>query len=233
MLSPSPESSTQHTQNPVSEVMNNISSYDGNVLLAAVISLLVVILFVLLLHIYARWFISRRASIISNIRSRPTTTNSLFHNFTPSTTTLVDTTIVTKGLDPSQISSIPLFVYNYKADSLDLDYCVICLTSFEDKEIGKKLPKCEHSFHVECIDMWLHSHSNCPLCRDDHIVTSAADDESTTFSIELQTGISNCDQSPEESSLSLSSSLKRMLSRNRSESCKEKATAPIIGDLGD
>lgn len=43
--------------------------------------------------------------------------------------------------------------------------CAVCLSLFEDKEKGRKLPECGHGFHVECIDMWLSSHSNCPICR--------------------------------------------------------------------
>ena len=27
------------------------------------------------------------------------------------------------------------------------------------------LPKCNHAFHISCIDTWLRSHTNCPLCR--------------------------------------------------------------------
>lgn len=41
----------------------------------------------------------------------------------------------------------------------------MCLSEFEEGETGRLLPKCKHSFHIECIDMWFHSNSTCPLCR--------------------------------------------------------------------
>lgn len=43
--------------------------------------------------------------------------------------------------------------------------CVVCLSEFEEGEELRTLPHCMHSFHVPCIDMWLNSHMNCPLCR--------------------------------------------------------------------
>ena len=43
--------------------------------------------------------------------------------------------------------------------------CAVCLSVFEEGEDVRKLPKCKHSFHAPCIDMWLYSHSDCPLCR--------------------------------------------------------------------
>lgn len=44
--------------------------------------------------------------------------------------------------------------------------CVICLLGFEDGEDLQQLPRCNHSFHAPCINMWLYSHSDCPLCRE-------------------------------------------------------------------
>ena len=30
-----------------------------------------------------------------------------------------------------------------------------------------RLLLCKHLYHVKCIDMWLASHTTCPLCRAD------------------------------------------------------------------
>ncbi|KAL8168219.1 hypothetical protein V2J09_009718 [Rumex salicifolius] len=43
--------------------------------------------------------------------------------------------------------------------------CVICLSEFAHGEKVRLLPKCNHGFHVRCIDKWLNSHSSCPTCR--------------------------------------------------------------------
>ncbi|OMO67230.1 Zinc finger, RING-type [Corchorus capsularis] len=43
--------------------------------------------------------------------------------------------------------------------------CAVCLSVFEDGEEVRQLPRCNHSFHAQCIDMWLYSHFDCPLCR--------------------------------------------------------------------
>ncbi|MBA0562076.1 hypothetical protein Golob_007154, partial [Gossypium lobatum] len=43
--------------------------------------------------------------------------------------------------------------------------CAVCLTEFEEDETLRLLPKCNHAFHVPCIDTWLRSHTTCPMCR--------------------------------------------------------------------
>ncbi|KAB2596110.1 E3 ubiquitin-protein ligase RING1-like [Pyrus ussuriensis x Pyrus communis] len=43
--------------------------------------------------------------------------------------------------------------------------CAVCIEKFEEGEYFRTLPECKHSFHAACIDMWLYSHPNCPVCR--------------------------------------------------------------------
>ncbi|KAG8376884.1 hypothetical protein BUALT_Bualt09G0110500 [Buddleja alternifolia] len=45
------------------------------------------------------------------------------------------------------------------------DECPVCLSAFVEGEEIRQLSACKHVFHVACIDMWLYSHSNCPVCR--------------------------------------------------------------------
>ncbi|KAJ4841246.1 hypothetical protein Tsubulata_047308 [Turnera subulata] len=55
---------------------------------------------------------------------------------------------------------------NMNVQELGIEYeCPVCLSVFEEGEEVRQLPRCKHSFHAPCIDMWLYSHSDCPLCR--------------------------------------------------------------------
>lgn len=73
-----------------------------------------------------------------------------------------------QGLDMSLIESFPLFRYSLvkglKLGKGSMD-CVVCLSEFQEDETLRLLPKCGHAFHPDCIDMWLFSHTTCPLCR--------------------------------------------------------------------
>ncbi|KAE8672230.1 RING-H2 finger protein ATL17 [Hibiscus syriacus] len=70
-----------------------------------------------------------------------------------------------KGLDSSVIKTIPIMVYATKASCFPPLDCPVCLSEFENDDKTRVLPECNHTFHVDCIDMWFYSHSNCPLCR--------------------------------------------------------------------
>ncbi|KAL0743532.1 hypothetical protein Bca4012_085045 [Brassica carinata] len=85
------------------------------------------------------------------------------------------------GLDDSVIKTLPLFLYSAAsctgktvspaaaagktpAAAAAVD-CAVCLLEFEEGDYVRTLPLCFHAFHLECIDEWLRSHPNCPLCR--------------------------------------------------------------------
>ncbi|KAL1192258.1 RING-H2 finger protein ATL65 [Cardamine amara subsp. amara] len=76
------------------------------------------------------------------------------------------------GLDDSVIKTLPLFLYSAAACTGktsaavgDCRDCAVCLLEFEEGDYVRTLPLCFHAFHLECIDEWLRSHPNCPLCR--------------------------------------------------------------------
>ncbi|XP_010492720.1 PREDICTED: RING-H2 finger protein ATL52-like [Camelina sativa] len=69
------------------------------------------------------------------------------------------------GLNESTIKSITVYRYKKGDGFVDGSDCSVCLSEFEENESLRLLPKCNHAFHLPCIDTWLKSHSNCPLCR--------------------------------------------------------------------
>ncbi|KAL4383513.1 hypothetical protein GQ457_15G021530 [Hibiscus cannabinus] len=82
-----------------------------------------------------------------------------------STPGAASTNVGSKGLDSSVIKTIPIIVYATSVACLPPLECSVCLSEFENEEKTRVLPKCNHTFHVDCIDMWFYGHSNCPLCR--------------------------------------------------------------------
>ncbi|CAO2209461.1 unnamed protein product [Urochloa humidicola] len=74
------------------------------------------------------------------------------------------------GMSADAIAALPTFVFapsgdgdaDPEAPSVD---CPVCLGQVEAGEKVRRLPKCGHSFHAECVDAWLRAHSTCPMCR--------------------------------------------------------------------
>ncbi|XP_002532367.3 RING-H2 finger protein ATL16 [Ricinus communis] len=75
-------------------------------------------------------------------------------------------TMWNRGLDESVIRGIPAFQYRRgEAQQRSIYGCVVCLNEFQEEDMLRVLPNCNHSFHLDCIDIWLQSNANCPLCR--------------------------------------------------------------------
>ncbi|KAK4573056.1 hypothetical protein RGQ29_031148 [Quercus rubra] len=68
------------------------------------------------------------------------------------------------GLDESVIREIPTCQFQ-REDEEKRVCCAVCLNEFQEQDMLRVLPKCSHAFHLDCIDIWLQSNANCPLCR--------------------------------------------------------------------
>lgn len=95
---------------------------------------------------------------------------------TPTTckSTIVITIIVfalclsTQLLIRRKINHLPnyYFTFSQNPKAKDTPFCVVCLHDAMHGEKLRRLPRCNHCFHLVCIDAWLQSHSTCPLCRN-------------------------------------------------------------------
>ncbi|KAL3829353.1 hypothetical protein ACJIZ3_018155 [Penstemon smallii] len=120
-------------------------------MLSAIIVLFVVVVFMVGLHLYVRWYLLQRR------RTHVITSTNTDHC----------------GLEPAVLNTLPVFLYSSEELVVQKKLeCVVCLSEFEEKELVRLLPKCNHSFHIACIDMWFHSHSTCPLCRSPVVIES-------------------------------------------------------------
>ncbi|KAM7488265.1 hypothetical protein LguiB_025749 [Lonicera macranthoides] len=112
----------------------------------------------------------RRFSLSRNNRSHQ---NTLIAARSPS--------LENRGLDESVIRSIPIFKFDkHKQEESE---CAVCLNEFQEQENLRMIPNCGHVFHIDCIDVWLQSNSNCPLCRTSISIPSQMDQSANSQDI--------------------------------------------------
>jgi hypothetical protein len=84
-----------------------------------------------------------------------------------------------RGMSDTAIAALPTFKYELPAvvplpgAAADDDAqeaptaadCAVCLGQVEAGETVRRLPKCAHLLHAECVDAWLRAHCTCPMCR--------------------------------------------------------------------
>ncbi|KAK7264659.1 hypothetical protein RJT34_32269 [Clitoria ternatea] len=143
------------------EFQDDSKSYalSGKIMLIAIVVLFIVIIIMLCLHAYVRWHLlrtRRRQHLRRNRRPQ-----FVFYVDPLAPTAL---TLPSLGLRRSVIATLPVFTLSSATHSDPVE-CAVCLSEFENGETGRILPKCNHRFHTECIDVWFQSHSTCPLCR--------------------------------------------------------------------
>lgn len=131
---------------------------------------------------FRRWRCRRRRLLHLSSASSASTSSSDLRSFSPFPfDSFHYSSYSPYGLDDSVIKTLPLFLYSAAACTGksvsaapvgktsaavgDCRDCAVCLLEFEEGDYVRTLPLCFHAFHLECIDEWLRSHPNCPLCR--------------------------------------------------------------------
>ncbi|XVE55551.1 hypothetical protein DITRI_Ditri03aG0168100 [Diplodiscus trichospermus] len=136
--------------------------------------------------------------------------------------------ITTVGLQQSIINSITVCKYKKGEGLIEGTECSVCLNEFQEEETVRLLPKCNHAFHISCIDTWLRAHTNCPLCRA-HIVFDAISSPPTSAD-------QNSDNTDliVHSQLEISEILGELGNQNQgrnSEVCENRARVDVASEL--
>ncbi|XP_047306794.1 RING-H2 finger protein ATL60-like [Impatiens glandulifera] len=131
----------------------------GKIMMFGILGLFFIIIIFLFLHLYNKIFWLRRSDHSSAVtirrrRRAPTDFNPTQH---------INANRI--GLDQTTLKTIPIIDYNPKDFKEGIE-CVVCLSDLAAGDKIRLLKTCKHGFHVECIDMWLQSHSTCPVCRN-------------------------------------------------------------------
>ncbi|KAJ6293349.1 hypothetical protein OIU78_025352 [Salix suchowensis] len=110
------------------------------------------------------------------------------------------------------LATTELYSAGLKLGGAEAD-CAICLSEFEEGEGIRVLGRCNHGFHVHCVEKWLSSHSSCPTCRRSCLASSLSSPEAADCS--ARNGLdSNSSQSaePERAPDNLSANKRRLRS---------------------
>jgi len=70
-----------------------------------------------------------------------------------------------RGLSGESLRKLPCFIMSSEMTKRQITHCTICLQDVEVGEITRSLPRCDHTFHLVCVDKWLIRHGSCPICR--------------------------------------------------------------------
>ncbi|RZC91551.1 hypothetical protein C5167_027617 [Papaver somniferum] len=155
---------------------SQIVDVSSKVMLASIIILFLIIVLVIILHFYAKWYWRRRIGNQNGgtMRRRFVFTTSQDQNVT-----------FRQGLAASVMKALPIVTFSSSEFKDGLE-CAVCLSEVEEGEKARVLPKCNHGFHVDCIDMWFQSHSTCPLCRNPVSVESSSSSPVDSSDLESQ-----------------------------------------------
>ena len=80
---------------------------------------------------------------------------------------------VNRGASQEQINATTKTTQVKQNDIPKEKQCVVCLSEFQPGEQVRTL-RCNHSFHKDCVDTWLHRNKTCPICKREIVDTPPA-----------------------------------------------------------
>ncbi|XP_026446716.1 RING-H2 finger protein ATL7-like [Papaver somniferum] len=110
----------------------------------------------LLLLLFYLFYLRRRRVDWSSLRMRAITYNLNGSDSVPR--------VSESGLNKEFREMLPIIIFNESFSVRDTQ-CSVCLADYQADDKLQQMPSCAHTFHMECIDHWLSTHTTCPLCR--------------------------------------------------------------------
>ena len=134
------------------------------------------------------------ADIFKDGRTRNTGTNTI----------MLKTTL--EGQNREDLTAFPIIVYSkfkdLKMGNAETE-CAVCLNELKEQDNLRLLPKCDHVFHMDCIDAWLACHETCPVCRakqkpcqDEAAIAIRIVESNTNQQLEEESSITRADGLP-------------------------------------
>ncbi|XP_010680274.1 RING-H2 finger protein ATL78 [Beta vulgaris subsp. vulgaris] len=156
---------TNQALTPTYQVLDPSSSHGKNGFDANIIMILAVLVCALICSLCINTFIRFVIKCSSMMSGEPNYYLSMINNHDEKKKSV-------SGLDKRALKTFPVVKFSKDVQIQGLgSECVICLSDFKVGEKVRILPKCNHGFHVKCIDEWLSSHSSCPICRQSLVET--------------------------------------------------------------
>ncbi|WOG92147.1 hypothetical protein DCAR_0311407 [Daucus carota subsp. sativus] len=134
--------------------------------------------FILLFFFYL-FYLRRRRADWSSLRMRTARLATIQNNIST----------CEMGLKKEVREMLPIIVFKESFSVKDTQ-CSVCLGDYQAEDKLQQIPVCGHTFHMECIDLWLATHTTCPLCRLSLLASRASEKPTDSQSNET-------DQSPE------------------------------------
>lgn len=178
-------SQSKYDSAPTSTTVSCCSSVSAQLKLyqAFIFSVPIFFTFILLFFFYL-FYLRRRRADWSSLRLRTARLSTIYNNNNNNNVSTCEL-----GLKKEVREMLPIIVFKESFSVKDTQ-CSVCLGDYQAEDKLQQIPVCGHTFHMDCIDLWLATHTTCPLCRLS-LLASRASDEPT------ENQANETDQSPE------------------------------------